>query len=533
MPEMVLETDTLVIGSGVAGLYFALHAAQHGHVTIVTKKAPEVTTTSWAQGGIAAVLGDDDSFESHVQDTLTVGDGLCHEDIVRLCVREAPRHVRSLAHDHGADFGTGPDGSFELGREGGHSERRIVHAKDATGLAVQTALLEAVTRRGDDITILSDHIAIDLLNMTKYGGPRACFGAYVLGRSTGQVMTIVARATVLASGGAGKVYKYTTNPDVATGDGIAMAYRAGARVANLEFVQFHPTVLYHPLAKSFLITEALRGEGAILRLGDGSPFMDKVHPMGSLAPRDVVARAIDDALKRTGDECVFVDITHRDAAFVRERFPTVYDRCQSLGIDITSEPIPVVPAAHYTCGGVVTDDHGRTDIGNLMAIGEVAMTGLHGACRLASNSLLEGLVFAQRAATVVGELAAVRPPGIPVWHPGAAADSDDAIVVAQNWDEIRRMMWSYVGIVRTDKRLERARRRIELIRGEIHEYYWNFKVTADLIELRNIALVAHLVIESARRRKESRGLHYNLDHTDKDTRFARDTIVQLGDGPPL
>lgn len=527
-----LETDYLVIGSGIAGLYFALEASEHGHVLIVTKRSPEEGSTHYAQGGISAVFADDDSFEQHVEDTLTVGDGLCHREIVEMCVREAPIHVLRLAEKYGAEFGRLPDGTFDLGREGGHSARRIVHAKDATGREVERALLAAARVRGDRIQILSNHLAVDLLTMSKYGGPEACFGAYVLDQKTGDVKTVVARATVLASGGAGKVYLYTTNPDVATGDGIAMAYRAGARVGNLEFVQFHPTCLYHPYAKSFLISEALRGEGGVLKLRDGTEFMNRYHPMGSLAPRDVVARAIDNELKRTGDDYVVLDMTHLPPDFVRERFPNIHARCLQFGIDITREPIPVVPAAHYMCGGVVTDEHGRTSLRNLYAVGETAMTGLHGACRLASNSLLEGLVFGARAAADARDTQAVRPPGIAPWLSGAATDSDDAIVVAQNWDEIRRTMWSYVGIVRTDKRLERARRRIELIREEIREYYWNFKITSDLIELRNIALVAHLIIESARRRKESRGLHYTLDYPSKDDRYARDTILRRGDGPP-
>ncbi|HTE53177.1 MAG TPA: L-aspartate oxidase [Kofleriaceae bacterium] len=526
-----LTADYLVIGSGIAGLYFALRAAEHGRVLIVTKKGPDDSATNWAQGGIAAVLGDGDTLQGHIEDTLRVGEGLCHPDIVEMCVREGPEHVRQLA-TLGVDFARDPEGGFELGREGGHSARRVAHYKDTTGAAIQLALRSAAERHSQ-IRILPDHIAIDLLSMAKYGGEPACLGAYVLDRATGEIITVLARATVLASGGTGKVYLYTSNPDVATGDGVAMAYRIGAPVANLEFVQFHPTVLYHPHAKSFLISETLRGEGGELRLADGTAFMEKYHPLKSLAPRDVVARAIDNELKRSGDDSVFLDMTRLDASFVRDRFPTIFERCLALGIDITRQPIPVVPAAHYQCGGVVTDENGRTSIRNLYAIGETAHTGLHGACRLASNSLLEGVVFGARAAEAVRQAELVRPAKVMPWTAGDATDSNDAIVVALNWDEVRRFMWSYLGIVRSTKRIERARHRIELLRQEIDEYYWDFRVTSDIVELRNLALVAHLVIESARRRKESRGLHYTVDYPDKDTRWQRDTVLHQTDGPPL
>lgn len=524
-----LRTDYLVIGSGVAGLYFALRAAEHGRVLIVTKRAPEDSATTWAQGGIAAVLDESDSAEAHIADTLTVGDGLCNPGIVESTLREAPAHVRALAA-LGVDLDRDPEGAFDLAREGGHSARRVAHHKDTTGREVMRGLLGAV-RKHPNIELRDQSFAIDLLSMAKVGGEPACFGAYVLDRRTGIIHTILARATVLATGGAGKVYLYTSNPDVATGDGIAMAYRIGAPVANLEFVQFHPTVLYHPHAKSFLISEALRGEGGILRLASGESFMERYHPMKSLGPRDVVARAIDTELKKSGADSVFLDMTHLDAGRIEARFPNIRQRCAALGIDITREPIPVVPAAHYMCGGVVTDEHGRTGVRNLYAIGETAHTGLHGACRLASNSLLEGLVFAARAADDVRAAEPARPRDVSAWSSGNATDSNDAIVVSLNWDEIRRFMWSYVGIVRSEKRIARALRRIALLRQEITEYYWDFKVTPDIVELRNVALVSHLIIDCARRRHESRGLHYTLDYPDKDPAQARDTVIDTTNGP--
>lgn len=528
MAKPDLHVDNLVIGSGIAGLYFALQAAERGTVCIVTKREVNNTATNWAQGGVAAVLSKEDSPQSHIDDTLVVGDGLCNEEIVRITVEEGPAHVRWLA-ENGARFARGEDGQFELTREGGHSERRVVHYKDVTGSEIQRVLRAQVDAH-PNIQILENHFAVDLLSLAKYGGAPGCFGAYVLDIDADIVKTITAGSTVLASGGCGKVYIYTSNPDVATGDGIAMAYRLGAEVANLEFVQFHPTVLYHPHAKSFLISEALRGEGGILRRRDGSTFMEDYHPMKSLGPRDVVARAIDNEIKKSGDTSMFLDMTHLDGDFVRKRFPTIAARCSQLGIDIATEPIPVVPAAHYMCGGVVVDEHGRTSIPNLYAIGETACTGLHGACRLASNSLLEGLVFASRAAKVVGESANQIPASVTSWSSGDATDSDDAIVVALNWEEIRRFMWSYVGIVRSDKRLERALHRIELLRKEIREYYLDFKITPNMLELRNLALVAHLIVESARRRKESRGLHYTLDFLEKSPR-VQDTILHISQGP--
>jgi L-aspartate oxidase len=527
--DRALETDYLVLGSGIAGLNFALLAAEHGKVTVVTKKGVADTNTDWAQGGVAAVLGDDDSFEQHISDTLTVGDGLCDRKAVEITIEGGPAAIeRMLALGVRLDRADG-GAQLQLGREGGHTRRRIVHFADATGHEIQRALVAAVSRH-PNITLVPDHIAVDLLSMAKYGGEPACFGAYVLDQQTGIVKTIAARATVLATGGCGKVYVYTSNPDVATGDGIAMAYRLGAAVSDLEFVQFHPTVLYHPLAKSFLITEAMRGEGGILRTPDGKAFMEKYHPLKELGPRDVVARAIDHEIKATGADNVYLDMTHLDGAFVRGRFPNIYDRCLQLGIDITKQPIPVVPAAHYMCGGVKADEHGATTIKNLYAIGEVACTGLHGACRLASNSLLEGMVFSARAAEHARHAERQWPSQIAAWSSGNATDSNDAIVVALNWDEVRRLMWSYIGIVRSDKRIERARRRIEVLRDEIREYYWDFKITGDLVELRNLALVAHLIIESARRRKESRGLHYTLDYPGKQDE-ARHSEVQLTNGP--
>ena len=525
---MALETDYLVIGSGIAGLNFALLAAEHGRVVVVTKKRPVDTNTNWAQGGVAAVLANDDSFERHIDDTLVAGDGLCDREVVEMCVTDGPTQVQRLL-DIGVRLARNDAGNLDLGREGAHTRHRVVHWEDVTGREIQRALIEAVSKHSN-ITMLDEHIAVDLLSMAKYGGDPACFGAYVLDRRTGEVKTICARATILASGGTGKVYVYTSNPDVATGDGVAMAYRIGAAVCDLEFVQFHPTVLYHPMARNFLLSEAMRGEGGVLRLATGETFMEHYHPMKSLASRDVVARAIDNELKKSGADSVFLDMTHLDPSFVRGRFPNIAERCRGLGIGITKQPIPVVPAAHYMCGGIKTDHSGATTITGLYAIGECAFTGLHGANRLASNSLLEGMVYSTRAAAAVKEAPRARPSQLAAWSYGDATDSNDAIVVSLNWEEIRRFMWSYVGIVRSDKRIERARRRIDILRDEIREYYLDFKVTSDLIELRNVALVAHLIIESARRRKESRGLHFTLDYPDKLPE-ARHSEIQLTNGP--
>jgi L-aspartate oxidase len=527
---MRYTTDYLVLGSGIAGLTFALKAAEHGDVAIVTKRNRADAATTWAQGGISAVLDPSDSFEAHTEDTLATGAGLSKPAIVEMCVRDAPARIRELV-ERGVKFsrGTSIQGvEFDLGREGGHSARRVVHAGDITGREVERALLEAAEHH-PRITFFEQHMAVDLITLSKFGGPDVCVGAYVLDKQGGRVHTFLARATVLASGGSGKVYLYTSNPDVATGDGVAMAYRAGAEVANMEFTQFHPTVLYHPQAKSFLISEALRGEGGVLRLSDGTPFMKKHHPMADLAPRDVVARAIDFELKRTGEECVWLDMSERSPEFLKQRFPNIYAECLRWGIDITTSPIPVVPAAHYQCGGVTTDADGRTSLPGLFAIGEVACTGLHGANRLASNSLLEGLVFGNRAALAVAALERGGGwPEVPEWDVGQAAPSDEAVVVSQNWDEIRRLMWNYVGIVRTTKRLERALRRIALLADEIRDYYWNYLVTSDLLELRNLVTVADLIVRCAMARKESRGIHYTLDYPNTDPAQARDTVIKRG-----
>jgi L-aspartate oxidase len=523
--------DVLVIGSGAAGLTLALRLADVVRVAVLTKEALTESATRYAQGGISAVLDEKDSIASHIDDTMEAGAGLCHPDAVRFTVEGGRRAVEWLI-DQGVGFTRAerPDGTvdYHLTREGGHSHRRVIHAADATGRAVATTL-EQLVRSHPNIDVYDHHVAIDLVTERHLpGAARACYGAYVLDRTRGATAAFGARFTILATGGAGKVYLFTSNPDVATGDGIAMAWRAGCRVANMEFIQFHPTCLYHPQAKSFLITEAVRGEGGRLLLPDGTPFMDRFDPRGELAPRDIVARAIDHEMKRLGIDCVYLDISHRPAEFVRSHFPNVYARCLEYGIDITRGPIPVVPAAHYTCGGVVTDLWGRADLPRLYAIGEVAHTGLHGANRMASNSLLECLVFAESAAQEIrGHLGDIpAPPDIPPWDESRVTDSDEEVVVSHNWDELRRFMWDYVGIVRTTKRLERAKHRVDLLTQEIAEYYGNFRVTNDLIELRNLVLVADLIIRSALARRESRGLHYTLDYPEPDrTHPPADTVL--------
>ncbi len=528
----MMEFDYVVVGSGIAGLTFALKAADKGSVAIVTKRKLIDSNTARAQGGVACVISDEDSFELHIQDTLAAGAGLCHEDAVRTVVTEGPARIRELM-ELGLQFDERETDSggreLDLGREGGHSKRRVLHVQDATGREIEKTLADRV-REHPGITILENHMAVDCITTGKlgYAMQNSCVGLYVLDEATGEVLTIRTDVTVLATGGCGKVYLYSTNPDIATGDGVAMAWRAGATIANMEFIQFHPTCLYHPQAKTYLITEALRGEGGILIDKNGRRFMENHHPLKELAPRDIVARAIDAEMKRTGSACMYLDISHKPADFLRERFPNAYQTCLKYGIDLTSEPIPIVPAAHYQCGGVKTDLNGETSLRGLYAIGEAACTGLHGANRLASNSLLEALVLAHRA---FEKSTRNRPPratyNLPEWRAGQVTDVDELVVIYHNWDEIRRLMWDYVGIVRTDKRLLRAATRLRNLHAEVQEFYWNFKVTTDLLELRNLVDVASLIVDCAQSRKESRGLHFTLDYPETDDRkFGRDTTIR-------
>lgn len=523
--------DFLVIGSGVAGLSYALKVAEHGSVAVVTKKNSVESNTNYAQGGVAAVLDENDSFDSHIADTLDAGAGLCDEAVVRIVVEEGPERVRELMQ-LGASF-THTGERLHLGREGGHSSNRIVHAADATGREIERALVDRASSH-PNISLFEYHFAIELITehhlgqfVSRLRDDIHCFGAYVLDEETGEVMTFLARRTLLAAGGSGQAYLHTTNPAIATGDGVAMAYRAKARIANMEFVQFHPTTLFHPEARSFLVSEAVRGEGGRLFTQDGNAFMTDYDPRGELAPRDIVARAIDDQLKKRGEDYVLLDISHKPADYLREHFPTIRETCLRFGIDITREPIPVVPAAHYQCGGVVTDRMGRTSIEGLYACGEVACTGLHGANRLASNSLLEALVFAHRAAeAAIDEIASAKSPnGVPDWDESGTAHPQEWVLVSHNRSELQRIMWDYVGIVRSTLRLERARRRIVMLSEETEDFYRRSTVSTGLCELRNLVAVAHLIIKCAQRRRESRGLHYTLDYPQSQEDERRDTLV--------
>jgi len=535
-----LESDVLVVGSGIAGLSVALHAARFARVLIVTKREGHESNTNYAQGGIAAVLGEDDRPDLHERDTLICGAGLCDPESVRVVVEEGSGEIAHLV-SLGVRFDRDPKapGTLALGREGGHSRRRIVHAKDRTGRAIETTLLR-LAQKHPKISILENHIMVDLIleskHLTGKKVPAArdrVWGAYVLHRATGKIRACAARCTVLATGGAGKAYLYTTNPDIATGDGLAAAFRAGAPVANLEFIQFHPTCLFHPEAKSFLISEAVRGEGARLLTTDGKPFMHRYHRLRDLAPRDIVARAIDAEMKRRGDKFVLLDMARLGRRLLEKRFPNITSRVRAFGYDVFHEPIPVVPAAHYICGGVVTDLDGRTAIPALYACGEVACTGVHGANRLASNSLLEALVFARRAGRAVLEQlleeGRARPPKLPAWRTNGAIAPKEQVIFDHNWDALRRVLWDYMGIVRSDERLMRAATMVGVLRDQIERDYWRYRLDSDLVELRNIGLVADLMVACALRRKESRGLHYNVDHHKPLERFRNDTMLTRRD----
>ena len=529
----MIEYDFVVVGTGVSGLSFALEASKHGSVAVITKRASENSNTAWAQGGICCVADDEDSFESHIADTVDAGAGLCDHDIVKTIVESAPSAIEKMVNI-GVQFDRNSSGRYELGKEGGHSQRRILHSKDTTGKEISEKLIYSA-KQSENIEIFEHHFAIDIITTEKLGvsGTNEVAGIYVLNESTGEILTFRSDKVVLCTGGCGRVYLYTTNPNIATGDGLAMAYRAGAEISNMEFIQFHPTCLYHHELKNFLISEAVRGEGGKLIGKDGNEFMHKYDPRGSLAPRDIVARAIDHEIKKTGQPCVYVDIRHKSRGYIEERFPNIYKTCLSVNIDPAIDPIPVVPAAHYQCGGVKTDVDGKTSINGLYAIGEVACTGLHGANRLASNSLLEGAVMAFRAVENINtESKKNRPKNknliIPDWTSGEAEDVDELVVIYHNWDEIRRLMWDYVSIVRTNKRLKRAATRLLNLRKEVQEFYWNFKICSELLELRNLVDTASLVVNCAQRRKESRGLHYTLDFPDTmDSKEAHNTITKF------
>lgn len=527
----IYRHDVLVIGSGAAGLSLALKLASSAKIAVLSKGSLTAANTFYAQGGVAAVMDEGDSLDAHVIDTLTAGAGLCHEDAVRITVENGPKAIHWLI-EQGVAFTTEPsqngEENYHLTKEGGHSHRRVIHAADSTGLAISNTLIDKV-KNNANIALFENRVAVDLVTSAKLTGSKKnnrVVGAYVLNNITDSIEVFHAKFVVLATGGASKAYLYTSNPDIATGDGLAMAWRVGCRAANMEFNQFHPTCLYHTQGSSFLITEAIRGEGGKLRLPNGDSFMEQFDERAELAPRDIVARAIDHEMKRLGIDCVYLDISHKSSDFIRTHFPTVYERCLSLGIDITKEPIPVVPAAHYTCGGIVTDLNGQTDIAGLYAIGETAFTGLHGANRMASNSLLECFVFGFAAAKQINDqLDSVdAPPEIPRWDESQVTDSDEDVVISHNWDELRRLMWDYVGIVRTGKRLQRARNRIELLQQEILEYYSHYKISNDLIELRNLVQVAELIVRCAQQRKESRGLHHTLDYPIK-IEPAKDSLL--------